>query len=245
MLLGLALVLTGYLAWRCQRDPKINFLPRDGRAEWILFPAAVEARAYQICSVDTVFRHVLFVEAEPRRAQLTVRAGKRVEIRINGNWVEIDSMRNWKDPATANPIAFLHLGANTIEARVFNSDAPPSLWLTLETEQATLRSDESWEASCTGSAWRRVSLATAARLPHPGNVLAGGETIATVFSAIWRVWVVFALSRSSCRRRQVVVRPGYRNDDPSPVPVPAGFGGTPVDRPLLEQLVRTAVSYRL
>src|SRR2546422_11730453 len=44
------------LAFLCARDPKIKFLPRDGRAEWILFPTAVDARAHAIANLDTGFR---------------------------------------------------------------------------------------------------------------------------------------------------------------------------------------------
>jgi hypothetical protein len=32
-------VMVASLAWLCVRDPKIAFLPGDGRAEWILFPS--------------------------------------------------------------------------------------------------------------------------------------------------------------------------------------------------------------
>ena len=33
-------VVVASLAWLCVRDPKIAFLPGDGRAEWIMFPSA-------------------------------------------------------------------------------------------------------------------------------------------------------------------------------------------------------------
>ena len=39
-LLGVAMSV---LAWIARNDPAINFLRRDRRAEWIVFPAAVDA----------------------------------------------------------------------------------------------------------------------------------------------------------------------------------------------------------
>src|SRR5262249_21513783 len=48
-------VVTG-LTWLCQWDPRINFLPSDKRAEWILFPAAVEAKTRGVGKFDNIFR---------------------------------------------------------------------------------------------------------------------------------------------------------------------------------------------
>jgi Flp pilus assembly protein TadD len=185
-------VTVALLAWRCLHDPKINFFPRDGRAEWILFPAAIDARAHLIASLDTVFRCEFTLDKQPQEAKLNVRGAKRIELKINDIPVDLGPRRNWKDISAADVPALLQTGANTIEARVFNDNAPPSLWLALTTDQLTLRSDQSWEASLTGSAWRRAALAAAPRFPDAGSAIAGGETTSRALATVWPVWLAFA-----------------------------------------------------
>ncbi len=142
-----------FLAWLGVRDPGINFLSRDARAEWILFPSAVQARAHSIVSLDTLFRRAFTLDTRPRTAQLNVRAAKRIDLKINGVQVPLGAKSNWKNISTVDVLALLRVGTNTIDARVFNADAPPALWLSLCTDHVTLRSDQTWEASFTGSAW--------------------------------------------------------------------------------------------
>src|SRR6266481_7272169 len=80
-----------FLAWLSARDPSINFLPGDARAEWILFPSAVQARAHSIVNLDTVFRRVFTLDTQPRMARLNVRAAKRIDLKINGVQVPLGS----------------------------------------------------------------------------------------------------------------------------------------------------------
>jgi tetratricopeptide (TPR) repeat protein len=176
----------GWLVWKCDRDPKINFLPRDGRAEWIVFPAAMDARSHPVVMMDATFRRTLQLETQPRSARLLVRAAKRVELKINGDTVQTVSPRNWKQISTLDVSKFLRTGPNTIEARVFNDDAPPALWLTLTADSSTLRTDNKWEASLAGSTWRSSALASTPKRAGPGNLLAGGERTSAVLSKIWR-----------------------------------------------------------
>src|SRR4029077_6631281 len=104
------------------------------------------------------------------------------------------SPRNWKQVSTIDVSSFLRSGgSNTIQARVFNDDAPPALWLTLTAGSSTLRSDGRWESSLGGSSWRNCALASVPRYPGPGNLLAGGEKIFAVFPKIWRTWTVFGI----------------------------------------------------
>ncbi len=180
-----------FLAWLSARDPGINFLPRDARAEWILFPSAVQARAHSIVNLDTVFRRVFTLDTQPRIARLNLRAAKRAELKINGVQVPLGSKSNWKDISTVDVFALLRAGTNTIEARVFAADAPPALWLSLRTDHVTLRSDQTWEASFTGSAWRSAVLASAPRLPRAGNLLAGGEQTFNSLAKVWPIWLAF------------------------------------------------------
>jgi tetratricopeptide (TPR) repeat protein len=179
------------LTWLCVRDPQIAFLPGDGRAEWILFPSAADPGSHPIAELDAVFRREFILDGQPRIARLSVRAAKRVQLKINGNPVDTGTNRNWKDPARADVPASLHAGTNTIEARVFNDNGPPALWLAMMTDRFALRSDQTWDASITGSAWRRAALATSPRMPGLGNPMAGSEETLAAIAVVWPMWVVF------------------------------------------------------
>ena len=192
---ALAITLTGaivvLLAWLCGRDPKITFLPGDGRAEWILFPSAPHAAAHPIANVDAVFQREFILDEQPRAARLSMRAAKRVQLKINGRPVDIGSSRNWKDLSNADVLACLRAGTNTIEARIFNDNAPPALWLVLATDKLALRSDQTWETSIAGSARRHAMPASIPRMPGRGNPLAGGEETFAALAMVWPIWMVF------------------------------------------------------
>ena len=152
----------------------------------------MDATGHRVASLDTVFRREFELKDQPRAARLDLRAAKRAEIKINGAPVEIAAGRNWKDVSSADAASFLRAGRNSIEARVFNDNAPAVLWLTLTADQFTLRSDATWEASCTDSAWRHAALAANPRLPGPGNPIAGGEEPLRALRTIWPLWLMFA-----------------------------------------------------
>ena len=57
---------------------------------------------------------------------------QRAEIKINGSPVRFSSPRNWKENTTLDVSNQLHAGTNVIEARVFNHNGPPALWLNFE-----------------------------------------------------------------------------------------------------------------
>jgi tetratricopeptide (TPR) repeat protein len=192
LILIFASAAIAWLRWESTRDPKISFLPGDRRGDWIIFPAALDAKTHRIASLDTFFRHEFALNSQPRAARLYVRGAKRVELKINGHSVDVGATRNWKDVSAVDVLGLLRTGVNLIEARVFNDSAPPSLWFSLRTDQLILKSDETWEASFTGSAWRRVALASTARVPGAGNGMAGGETTLRAAAAIWPIWLGFA-----------------------------------------------------
>jgi tetratricopeptide (TPR) repeat protein len=98
---------------------------------------------------------------------------------------------------TIDVAAQLHAGTNVIEARVFNYNGPPALWLRLTTNQLALRSDETWEASFTGSSWRRAALATRPKAPGPGNPIAGGQHTFGTLKKVWPFWILFAVIAGS------------------------------------------------
>ena len=192
LLLALAAAAMSILAWRSIRHAEINFLPRDGRSEWILFPASVDARLHRIATVDTVFRHALTLDNQPRWAQMEVRAAKRIELKINSRAVDVGATGNWKDVSVIDVLGFLQAGTNTIEARVFNDNAPPALWLAVSTNELTLRSDQTWEGSIAGSAWRPAALASTPRTPGAGNLIGGGEKVFSMLTKVWPIWIAFA-----------------------------------------------------
>jgi len=173
-------------------DPEINFLPNDAQYHWIIFPAPIDAGAHRIAMLDVTFRRTFSLETKPQTARLLVRAAKRLELKINGEAVEILPIRNWKELSTVDVRNYLRSGENTIEARVFNDDAPPALWLHLDADTSNLRTNGSWQASFAGSAWRSAALAADSKFPRAGNLLAGGETTFAAITKIWPVWLGFA-----------------------------------------------------
>jgi tetratricopeptide (TPR) repeat protein len=199
---GVAISVLAWIAWN---DPAINFLSSDKRAEWIVFPAALDARAHWFASFDTTFRREFLLPVQPATARLSIRAMRRAEVKVNGASIQFEPNRNWKEVVSTDVAEQLHSGMNLIEVRVFNHNGPPALWLRIDANHFGLRSDETWQASCAGSAWRNAALASTAKIPGPGNPIAGGPrtldavrnswlvwiflvALATAAASIWRVW---------------------------------------------------------
>jgi tetratricopeptide (TPR) repeat protein/4-amino-4-deoxy-L-arabinose transferase-like glycosyltransferase len=178
------------LAWFAWQDPAINFLPRDTRAEWIVFPTAVDAHAHWFASLDATFRREFVLTDRPATAHLSICAMRRAEVRINGTLVRFPPNSNWKEITSIDVAEQLHAGTNVIEARLFNYNGPPALWLTLTTDQASLRSDKSWEVSFAGSSRRQAALAAEAKTPGAGNSIAGGDSTFDAATKIWPIWIV-------------------------------------------------------
>ena len=190
---GVGLSVLTWIAWN---DPAINFLSRDKRAEWIVFPAAVDAHAHWFASLDATFRREFVLTDRPATARLGVRAMRGAEVRINGGPIRFPSNRNWKEIVSVDVAGQLQGGSNVIEARVFNHNGPPALWLTLNTDQLSLRSDKTWEVSFAGSSWRHAALAAAAKTPGPGNSIAGGEGTFDALKKVWPFWIVLIVIAS-------------------------------------------------
>ena len=178
------------LTWTVRKSPAINFLPGDGRAEWIVFPTAVDPRGHALASVDASFRREFVLTDAAPTATLSIRAMRRAEIKINGSPFEFPPPRNWKEKTTIDVSSQLRAGANLIEARVFNHNGPPALWLNLTAGPLMVRSNESWEASIAGSVWHRAALASAAKIPCCGNAIAGGIGTVDAIKKTWPLWVI-------------------------------------------------------
>jgi len=190
LMVAFACVAMSILAWIAWHDPAVNFLPRDRRAEWIIFPTTPDARAHWFANLDATFRREFVLPNQPRTALLGVRGMRRAEMKINGIPVRFLPNRNWKEIMTADVAEQLHAGTNVIEARVFNHNGPSALWLILTADQLSLRSDKSWEASFAGSSWRHVALAAAPKTPGRGNSIAGAERTFDGLKKTWPLWAV-------------------------------------------------------
>ena len=184
---GVALAV---LAWIACNDPAINFLSRDKRAEWIVFPTVPDPHAHWFTSLDTTFRREFTLTAQPLSAHLGIRAMRRAEVKINGTRVELPSNRDWKAITTTEAADHLRAGPNVIEVHVFNHNGPPALWLNLIADGFSLRSDEAWEASFAGSSWRHAALAASAKVPSAGNSIANSESTIDAIRKIWPFWIV-------------------------------------------------------
>ena len=183
-------VAVSVLVWIARNDPAINFLPRDSRAEWIVFPVAVNAHGHWFTGLDATFRREFVLTERLSTARLSVRAMRRAEVKINGTSVRFPPTRNWKRIVSADVAEQLHTGTNVIETRVFNHNGPPTLWLTLTTDRLRLRSDESWEVSLARSSWRHAALGSWAKTPGPGNSMAGGAQTFDALKKLWPLWIV-------------------------------------------------------
>src|SRR5882724_3701557 len=187
VLAGLAVAL---LAWIVRTDTAINYLPRNGDADWIVFPTAVDARAHWYASLDATFRREFILPLRPETARLSLRALRRAEVKVNGVSIQLPQNRNWKNVSDVAIAEQLHEGANVIEVRVFNQNGPPALWLVLSTDQLNVRTDKNWETSFAGSSWRKAALASAAKIPGRGNPVADGERTFDAAKKIWPLWIL-------------------------------------------------------
>jgi 4-amino-4-deoxy-L-arabinose transferase-like glycosyltransferase len=185
---GLAVAL---LAWIAHTDPAVNYLPRYRGADWIVFPTAVDSRAHWFTSLDVTFRREFVLTNQPGTARLSVRAMRRAEVKINGAPVDFLPNTNWKKIRSSEVAGQLHTGTNVIEARVFNHNGPPALWLALATDQLNLYTDQSWNVSYAGSSWRPARLATTAKAPGLGNLVAGNENTFGALKNLWPFWIIF------------------------------------------------------
>ena len=184
---GLAVAL---LAWIARTDPAIKYLPHYRGADWIVCPTPADSRAHWSASFDATFRREFVLPHKPMSARISLRAMRRAEVKVNGVPIQLPQNRNWKNVSDVSITEQLHDGANTVEVRVFNLIGPPALWLLLNSDQVTVKTDQSWETSFAGSAWRNAALASSVRIPGPGNLVAGGESTFDAAKKIWPFWIL-------------------------------------------------------
>ncbi|HEX4653309.1 MAG TPA: glycosyltransferase family 39 protein [Candidatus Udaeobacter sp.] len=190
LVLALGCLAVSLLVWIARNDPAISFLPRQRGADWIVFPAAVDAYAHSYTGLDATFRHEFTIPRRPGTARLSVRALRRAEVKINGASVQLPQNPNWKQIASIDVGEQLRAGTNVAEVRVFNHNGPPALWLALRGDQLSVATDQNWEVSFAGSSWRHAALATAAKTPGRGNAVADGEDTFEAAQRLWPLWTL-------------------------------------------------------
>src|SRR5882724_11336742 len=107
-----ACIAISILAWLAWNDRAINFLKRDRRAEWIVFPAAIDTHAHWFASLDATFRREFTLTDRPATAHLSIRALRRAEVKINGIPVRFPPNSNWKDTISIEVVEQLHAARN-------------------------------------------------------------------------------------------------------------------------------------
>ena len=102
MSLAAVAAIAGWLAWRCQFDDRIRFLPRHGPAEWIVYPNTSDISAHHVArrgeELNAVFRHTVVLERVPASIPLRIRALESFGLQINGQSVAVPAgSGSWKE----------------------------------------------------------------------------------------------------------------------------------------------------
>jgi len=191
---GLAFGFGAFLWWQGSHQPAIRYLAHRAPAHWIVFPKPPEATAHSIAKRAAVFRRSFVVGTVPSNAVLSVRGMTRCEVGLNGSPVELPAAASWKQPRQTSIHDRLRPGENQLQVTVYDDAGPPALWLHLQGDGLSLVSDERWEVSEAGAAWRPARRASAPMpQPKPGNPLAGGEQTFRSLASRWPLLGLFAL----------------------------------------------------
>ncbi len=221
LLVGLSAAgAAGWLWWSCVRRPDVYFLPRQAPAEWIIYPSGPKGIAHPRLEMSTIFRRSFTLDRAPPRAILSVAGLRQYAVSINGKEVPapVRRGRNWKQPDQFEVSADLGAGENQIAVTVMNSNGPPILWLSLDTGAGQLNSDERWQASHGGAAWRPARLASKPKIALAGSLVEGGEEPWAGVRARWLTLLLFTVpSGAACwflnRRSRLTTDHGPRATD--------------------------------
>ncbi len=186
-LIGSILCFAGYFWHIARHNPEINFLTSEAPAEWILYPMVPMGSTHPSIEVNTTFRRSFVLQKIPPAASLKVRAMKRCELTVNGASVLSETVYNsrWKEPRQVDVAAQLRPGTNEIAITVWNTNAPPALWLALQTGDQTLISDTNWKVQILDSVEIPAALATTPPALNPGNRMVMDETPLGGLRAHW------------------------------------------------------------
>jgi len=187
--------------WLARHSKAIAFLPEHSGAQWIVAPVPVDLRPRPAVRMDTVFRRRVTLDAVPGEVDLQIRAFRGLqEVRVNGQRLDTDENRpsgpaSWRrELRFVGVAAHLRPGDNDITVTVFSDRGPPALWLRLQGQGCSLGSDDRWEASCAGAAWRPARPADA--VPRHAMADATGDPSApprpTAVESLRRQWPIVA-----------------------------------------------------
>ncbi len=183
--------------WRLAfRDRNIFFLPESGKAKWIVFPVPPNGYQNPRFELSTEFRNELVLTDKPAEANLAFRAFIGCEVRVNGRSVNTatQTKASWKEITRCNITEFLKAGTNELSITVSNASGPPAFWASVSAgkDSDILVTDESWQSSLVGAAWRRAQLAAKPMEIRPGNLMFGGEKAGASLHNQWPVLTGFA-----------------------------------------------------
>jgi tetratricopeptide (TPR) repeat protein len=183
----------GWLWWSCLLRPDIYFLPRRAPAEWIIYPAAPQGAIHPRLEMSTVFRRSFTLERAPAKAVLSVTGLRQYTLSLNGKPAALPLRRgrNWKQPDQFEVAQQLRAGENQIAVTISNTNGPPVLWLSLDTDGRQLNSDEAWQTSYAGAVWRPARLASKPKVVIAGSPGYGGEEPWTSLQARWLALLLF------------------------------------------------------
>jgi tetratricopeptide (TPR) repeat protein len=189
----LTLAALALLAWNCVFNPKIHFLT-PGPRQWIVYPLPPEGHTYPAFELVGTFRRDFVLPEKPASALLSWRCFTNGGVRVNGMVVQRlgPSSENWKTTLQVDVAPFLRQGTNEILVMVTNRLGPPAMSLELKSGGFRLTSDESWEASVSGSDWRSAMAASATPRAGKGDELSLLETTGGAWGRCWRWECVFA-----------------------------------------------------
>jgi Flp pilus assembly protein TadD len=203
------LVSLGWLGGGLTQRAGTIFLPHRSPAEWILYPSPPSAYSHLCAPLETIFKSDLVLREAPTHATLRVAAFRQYSLAINGVALDtsLHAAHNWKQPEFYEVSKDLRRGTNQIAVRVFTSNGPPALWLTLEAGGTSLFSGENWQASCAGATWRPARLAAEPPADPVGSPLHWTGRVGDCWRDAWPMLVIFSVLSGVaywlCSRRQV------------------------------------------
>ena len=218
--------------WRsCILNPEVYFLPRLTPAEWIIYPSGPKGTINARVELGTVFRRSFTLDRAPRTAVVSIAGLRCYTLSLNGSpaTTPVRRGRNWKQPDGFDVARDLRAGENEIAVTVMNSNGPPVLSLSMDAGGWRLNSDETWQCSYGGAAWRQARLASKPKTEIPGSLISGGEEPWAALRARWLTMLLLAMLSAAAyallnRRKTPLTTHGTRDPEHGSQPVPPAPG---------------------
>jgi Flp pilus assembly protein TadD len=175
LLVGSALLISGWFYWISTRQQDISFLTARQGAQWIVYPTPPDHNRHLEREVEAVYERSFPMTDVPASAQLSMRAFRNGFLDVNGTRVELPDSngQNWKRARNIDVVGHLRKGDNVIRVTVANAAGPPALWLSLRAGDLLLGTDSEWQVSLAGAAWQPAWPASEPKEERPGNLAYG------------------------------------------------------------------------